>query len=473
MFPFYFVVNLLDCRLVPSDMLLERTENMNARRFGTPLATLAVLSLLVAPLQGLDKTRTGPKADNTAAEGQRASEKDDIVHGTINVVLANGHGIVALTDSMATETSASGKEMRLPEPMQKLFVLDDQTVCTIAGFVSQSAEPFAGATTDIATIIRDFQNQLRTKPIASFEQKFRALAMLVQFHLSLLATSTSVREGSNSPPARVYSFELIMAGYDSKGPRIGQFTLSATRKTSASGVGYYDVDFTSGVIETVGAELEARIGGQRYTALSMLTSMVPAHEPAAARYQESKAADGGASLSLDDLKALAIVLAAKTAARSPSVGGENQIAIIRPGAPIQLFQRKFDDTPRNVEHVSLMVSVSFQGCGRCIGGTTPILFIGGYFKRVEWDLDHDYFIGNKFVVCRLNYGGGQLSGFDKTNKIVDSELVLLPGWSVSPGVVDDLLHRYRWARIFYDSSATHGPVPTPQATQENRASKQP
>ncbi len=417
------------------------------RRFGLSLVILAIWYVAGGPLDAPQVYAM----TNSSVDTEHEAGKDDVIHGTINVVLANGHGIVALTDSMATATGPSGAEMQLTKPMQKLFVIDDQTVCTIAGFASQAGEPFAGATTDISGIIREFQEQLRTQPIKDFELKFRSLAMLVHFHLSLLATSTSIREGSNFPPARVYSFELTMAGYDSKGPRVGQFTLNATRQTSASGVRYYDVTFTSGMIETVGTELLARIGGQRQTAVFILTSMVPAHDPAIARYQEAKAADGGASLSLEDLKSLEIVLAAKTAARSPSVGGDNQIAVIQPNTPIELFQRRFDDTPRNVTHVGLAVNVSLRGCGHCIGGATPMMFVAGYFEGVEQDLVHDYYVGNKFVACKLTYSGGRLSGFDRTNEVIDSELILRPGWSLYPDIIE-IITRYHWTEIIYDSS---------------------
>src|ERR1700735_4007457 len=62
---------------------------------------------------------------------EKDSADDGVSRGTINVVLANQNGIIALTDSMVT---AGRKQLR--EPAQKLFKLDDRTVCTIAGFLS-------------------------------------------------------------------------------------------------------------------------------------------------------------------------------------------------------------------------------------------------------------------------------------------------------------------------------------------------
>src|SRR5437773_8729278 len=61
----------------------------------------------------------------------RTVDDDFVVHGTINVALGNKNGIVVLTDSMLTTG-----DHQLPNPGEKLFKLDDHTVCAIAGFVS-------------------------------------------------------------------------------------------------------------------------------------------------------------------------------------------------------------------------------------------------------------------------------------------------------------------------------------------------
>ena len=63
---------------------------------------------------------TGPLLAETKATD------DSLGHGTINIVLANEKGIVVLTDSMIT----LGDGHQSPDPAQKLFKLDDRTVCT-------------------------------------------------------------------------------------------------------------------------------------------------------------------------------------------------------------------------------------------------------------------------------------------------------------------------------------------------------
>src|SRR5947209_12189144 len=60
--------------------------------------------------------------------------------GTINVVVANDNGLIVLTDSMLTEfrRGLNGilTQGQLKDPAQKLFRIDDKTVCAFAGFAS-------------------------------------------------------------------------------------------------------------------------------------------------------------------------------------------------------------------------------------------------------------------------------------------------------------------------------------------------
>ena len=66
-----------------------------------------------------------------------SADPNPVLTGTVNIVLANANGIVALTDSNQTGKSPStGEPFTSPLPGQKLFRLDDRTVCTIAGFGS-------------------------------------------------------------------------------------------------------------------------------------------------------------------------------------------------------------------------------------------------------------------------------------------------------------------------------------------------
>lgn len=61
------------------------------------------------------------------------------LHGTVNIILANSQGIVVETDSQLSDTN--GQPVGLG---QKLFRVDDHTVCTIADFYSDPGPRFSG-----------------------------------------------------------------------------------------------------------------------------------------------------------------------------------------------------------------------------------------------------------------------------------------------------------------------------------------
>ena len=95
------------------------------------------------------------------AEARSNVEDDFVAHGTINIVLANENGLVVLTDSMIT-----AGDRQLPEPGQKLFKLDDRTVCAIAGFVSAPA-PIRALYTSTSAIIQAQPAVLSVQPAPS------------------------------------------------------------------------------------------------------------------------------------------------------------------------------------------------------------------------------------------------------------------------------------------------------------------
>lgn len=209
---------------------------------------------------------------------RRPGPNGQFVHGTINVVLANGNGIVALTDSMATEVDSNGHSRQSPRPSQKLFVLDDSTVCTIAGFASQDFRPYSGVTTDIESIIYSFAQQLQHKPTVPLVDKLHALESMISVHLELLAATTNIVLGHSSPPTGIYTFELIMGGYDPDGDaRIGTFSLKASPGTSRNDVKLYRVELQSMTVEDIRTTLRYFIKGQSSVALPILDSMVPSH----------------------------------------------------------------------------------------------------------------------------------------------------------------------------------------------------
>jgi 20S proteasome alpha/beta subunit len=145
---------------------------------------------------------TGPLITET-----RATD-DSVAHGTINVVLGNENGIVILIDSMITLDN----HWQSPDPAQKLFKLDDRTVCTFAGF---AAAPGPGDFfyTSASAIIREFSRQLSlTSQPLSLDEKLQALSYIFARQLTALANLRDAAKQVTDPSA--YLVQLTVAGYD-------------------------------------------------------------------------------------------------------------------------------------------------------------------------------------------------------------------------------------------------------------------
>jgi hypothetical protein len=145
----------------------------------------------------------------------------EISQGTVNIALSNRNGIVLLTDSVQTVMKEGRPHFIQPVP--KLFRLDGKTVCSIAGFASETGWIRPELDTEVAGIIADFREQLSQKPVVQFDAKFRVLQFLLGFYIDLIANRHEVLASDRSPD--VYKFELILAGYDADGAaRLEKFT---------------------------------------------------------------------------------------------------------------------------------------------------------------------------------------------------------------------------------------------------------
>lgn len=143
---------------------------------------------------------------------------DSVVHGTINVALGNKNGIVVLTDSML---SSGGHQLH--SRGQKLFKLDDQTVCAIAGFVSAPAV-LPDLSTQTGSAIREYVQASKSLPPQSLAERLRNLAYTFEGYLDLISNTRLA--SAQTTPLDAYRLQIIVAGYDLDGkPRIGKISL--------------------------------------------------------------------------------------------------------------------------------------------------------------------------------------------------------------------------------------------------------
>ena len=270
---------------------------------------------------------------STALAGNRGP--NPLLTGTVNIVLANANGIVVLTDSNQTgKLPSTGEPFTSPLPGQKLFRLDERTVCTIAGFGAKPLPGFPEFTSSAAGVLDTYVEQLQSHGgTHSFREKFTTLEFLFELQL----TGIGNLQHLDKEQAGDYRFELILAGYDTDGTaKIGKFAFD----TSLSTDGVFRPVLKQLREETVGRKLsyeKAGIGGPAVENILEYPAQL-AEEPEIGMYAKAKAADHGSSLTTAEMLALAKSLARHSALVNSVyvsgfrkvwlVGGQNQIAIL-------------------------------------------------------------------------------------------------------------------------------------------------
>ena len=349
----------------------------------------------------------------TAASQDYAS---GVFHGTINIVLANANGIVALTDSMVTQ---DGRQM--PElPYQKLYKLDDQSVCTIAGFLAGPGP--AHAYVDASALIRQYADELKRSslPPQTIREKLKALTFLFRSDLSSLATLRAAADQQRD--FTNFTSQVTVAGFDTDGiARIAQVTLSVAPRS----FGFLDFTPSGESVAEVGKTLVPRLAGIRYIADRLLAEPSSVSDDAVlADYDASMRKGQGESLTIGQMRTLAVRLAAYTANEQPGVGGPNQIAVLEHTRLASLELPNFPRTnnlslPRFVGVVdSLLIEsqqVSPPSFSSAFFGNVPILYLQNTFKNEIERLDGNYFFHNVFAGCVLRYEGD--SPFTSTQTI--------------------------------------------------------
>jgi hypothetical protein len=371
-----------------------------------------------------------------------ANSRSPVVRGTINVVLANGNGMVAVTDSMQTLTYPSAPPKQSPEPGQKLFRLDDRTVCTIAGFGSATIPAMPEFTNSAIGILEEFKNQSAANSTLTFDDKLHFIAFIFKSYLEDIA---NLRDSGHPGD---YSFELLMAGYDLDGTsKIAELILTTTLSTAnwtLSKAALFSTVITDIQVQTVGSGLAYYLAGQPAVAKSLLDNPSPVEQSDILRkYARSLASNGGSSLTLVDLKDLALLLAHRTAVGNPTVGGQDQVAVLH-DHKIQSFDQPMFKQPHVGPAFILMVG-DWDETGRepVLTPLPSILIKCRLTNKTSYHLDNKYFFRSEIVNSQLTYDGGP-TNLDKSNHVTKSILILGAGAKKNPRRVEQLKRNFRW-----------------------------
>ena len=370
-----------------------------------------------------------------------------LVRGTLNVVLGNREGVVAMTDSMQTVVSATGQTAQLREPGKKLFQLDAYTACTIAGFGSASLPSAPEFNASAAGIIERYAEELTRQPFrrASFREKLSALSFLFEYYLTTIATITLLTHGQRSPDASSYTFELILAGYDDDlKPKIGRLSIRGTTVQVAgdSRIRAETWRLTTRAIED---DLTHELAGQPAIAAAVIKDPNKMRDPAVQSYAASMTADHGRSLTLDKLVAFGDALVGVTARAVPSVGGERQIAVLRGGRVQSLRGPRFQRAKAPMTF-SLMSDSTIAGGRTAVAPGSSVLFVRSVLRQTAVPLDGNYFFGSRLEDCEVRYDGG-VTRLDTTNEVNNCTLVLGPQAQRGSARVQQLLGAFQWKLV--------------------------
>jgi len=395
-------------------------------------------------------------------------------HGTINVILANKQGIVAVTDTRITFSNRS-----FLDGAPKLFVVDDHTICTIAGWYSDpgqvineqgpDADKRAPAAAAIPGIFREgLINRRAEMSKLTLDEKLTYIARIVAGFMQ----STNHLHTAAGEPLNPSISEITLAGFEDGRAKIEQVDLIPDINGNVSSPKLHKVVEVHDTL-TIVLRGVTSIAEEASTHPSSQRPMTPVLEA----YAKSKKTGQGRSLSLESMAAFGGELERLTAEKCKGVGGPIQIAKMTEAGPLRLEfikdGRASKPTPiPSLEAVANRITENMNGneltgdpnrpnpmIGMAImdpwsmqaldssrsrrtvfipivleSGELPLV-TGGKFRYLEQPLDDFAFSNVTFDHCILTYAGSDNSMFGKSNKIIASELHLANGVdSTSPFV---------------------------------------
>jgi hypothetical protein len=357
----------------------------------------------------------------------RAQPPSAEAHGTVNILLANDSGLVAVTDSMLSNpTGQVGRG-------QKLFKIDDHTICTIAGFYMDAGPAFGSgrsflAYTVVPDIIDAYIRERPFLPTIDLDSKLRTLVNAFTFSLELIANLDKAAGIDRT----LQKSEITLAGYNGGAIEIARVDLVPS---SAQGDIYYVPQYYP--VLKVGKKLSYSVAGISDVADTVLSHPREhvGNDPILELLDDSVTKDGGASLTVEDMREIADKLELMTSQKHRiEVGGLRQVAVLANGGiakfdvgsdqshtapPGMVFDQMMDPTIRNSGKISPSFGIS------AIHGRA-VLVIRGSISDVIQPLDNVLFVGTTFTHCMLTYDGSPMALFDKGNVVKDSELRIGP-----------------------------------------------
>jgi hypothetical protein len=402
-------------------------------------------------------------------------------HGTINIVLANRTGMVVVTDSNLTDSQ--GKLYRYEAP--KLFRLDDETVCTIAGsyfkFGPELGVHSYPALQLVSNSIAEYLDLSKNGQRKTIEEKADLMARLLDFALNLADNALIAQKKFGEADPLPSPLVLTVAGYEngqSKAvqliliPKLSNGTISYMRAVQDQ-IGPCENSFI------VQDSFACSLAGKPKVAANILNGedSESLSDPVVSKFLEARRNGHLGELDLDELIALAKYLKERTAEyyKNIDVGGQTEIAIFSAGK--LKFIQPVEALPLpKPERFSILTGLILNG-GLPASGALPTvgglyvpaglgtLLVGMHVANVVQPLDNAIFTHSFFQDCSLTYAGSAMTLFDDTNVIQNCKLIVLRG--VNPA--SPFLAAFR--RDFPNIKVIHGSFVTPTRWMMKRADR--
>jgi hypothetical protein len=385
--------------------------------------------VLVVTLSMVGHAQTSQTAQIKHLDDTSAKARIGPIHGTVNVFLANNNGLVVVTDSGLSD------EVHIVDNGQKLFKVDDHTICSIAGWYADpgpvikpevSTNPSYPAYLAVPQIMQTYISAVDLSS-DSMENKIQLLSkVFASSLLSIVYVNNAAGISSN-----VSKSEITVAGYDNNGIiEILQADLNPNIQNGK--IEKYDIVRKPTIYVSEASGFVPVIRGHDSIAQLILNGSYPSmdRDPILGYFKTSLASDRGSTLSLEDMEQIAKQIERLTAQHDPFVGGRQQIAELSAGQVSEFSQPISKPYPNQWRLALKIENIGFMGHDlAALRSNPPFVYLAQNVPIYDMDqpLDGIFFFKSKLIHCRLTYKGFPSSILDKSNTVVDSTLTLLPG----------------------------------------------
>jgi hypothetical protein len=375
-----------------------------------------------------------------------AWQTDQTAFGTLIGAYGNKNGIAVVTDSMVSTFGPDGQLHPNPlDPAQKLLKLDDSTVCAVAGYGRIGVVAAPTLTGDMLAIVRHLFDSSGSTPLS---KNLDNVAAGISFYFETVARI----DVATHQPLNLFNLELLLAGYEpqNRQPEIGSVVIQVIQPgfKIPERVPEPVARITEKQIWRVGDTFLPKTHGMDLWAKEILNwpdSFIDPRFPIIEKLAQAEHADGGASLSLQDMadigKTLVLITTSKTSTGEGTsfVGGEIQMATLTAGKA-QIVSSGHYPELHQPTNFFVMKNVGVQGRGFFFQGPVTVFYDSGTFvgpTSIPVVVDRNVFVNCRFVNQTLEYNG-EMAWFDDSNVLENVQVSLGPNAYNHPEIATKL-----------------------------------